>query len=47
MSIVPVRANSYMFDHGTRSAAMPRRTSPPTWKRNPSTVSDVPIRAHR
>ena len=40
MSIVPVRANSYMFDHGTRPAAMPRVTSPATWKRKPSTVSD-------
>ena len=34
-----------MFDHGTRPAAMPRVTSPATWKRKPSTVSDVPIRA--
>ena len=44
---MPVRANSYMFDHGTRPAASPRVMSAATWKRKPSTVSDVPIRAHR
>jgi hypothetical protein len=46
MSMVPVRANSYMFDHGTRPAAMPRVTSPPTWNRNASQVSEVPMRAN-
>ena len=46
MSSVPVSANSYMFDHGTRPAAMPRVTSAARWNRHASTVSDVPMRAH-
>ena len=40
-------ANSYMFDHGTRSAAIPRSTVAPRWNRNASTVSEVPMRAHK
>ena len=37
-------ANSHMFAHGTRSAAMPRSSVPPRCMRKPSTVRAVPMR---
>ena len=42
---VPVSANSYMFAHGTRPAAMPRVTSAARCSAQASTVIATPTRS--
>ena len=47
ISPVPVSENSNMLPHGTRSAAMPRRTIAPTCSTSARTVIAMPTRSNR